>query len=210
MSRLKYDEIPIWENNQRLKDLQYFRDIYYLLQIFGSTSGVTTPTGKPFTREECRSEINRRLPAVKEMVRFADISALRDWVTLRKDDELVQIDVLEQLWYLEKLRLSYRAPSDVVEEAIGKYQADQFKSWVRTFNPFYWFGRLINWLISEAFKVVALVGANPETARNSPTGHIIFAIGKFLGWLACIVAAVIAVLEFLGFQTPIRHFFLLP
>jgi hypothetical protein len=59
------------------------------------------------------------------MVKLADISALRDWVTIRKDDERVRIDVLEQLWYLEKLRLSYRAASDVVEEAIGKYQADQ-------------------------------------------------------------------------------------
>jgi hypothetical protein len=125
MSRLKYDKIPIWENKERIKDLQLFRD-FYLLGLWGQTKLlVSEATGKPFTTEECRSEINRRLPAVKEMVKLADISALRDWVTIRKDDERVRIDVLEQLWYLEKLRLSYRAASDVVEEAIGKYQADQ-------------------------------------------------------------------------------------
>jgi hypothetical protein len=209
MSRLKYDQIPIWENKQRIKDLQFFRDVY-LLGLWGYTKLLeSAATGKPFTAEECRSEINRRLPGVKEMVRLADISALRDWVT-RKDDEAVQIDVLEQLWYLETLRLSYRAPSDVVEEAIGKYQADQFKSWVRTFNPFYWVGRLINWLIGEAFNVVALVGANPQTARNSPAGHIIFAIGTFLAWVATIGGFLIAALDFLGFKTPIRNYLHLP
>jgi hypothetical protein len=198
------------ENKRRIKHLQFFRDVY-LMGLWGYTKLlISAATGKPFTAEECRSEINRRLPSVKEMVRLADISALRDWATVRKDDERVQIDVLEQLWYLEKLRLSYRAPSDLVEEAIGKYQADQFNSWVRTFNPFYWIGRLINLVIGELFNVVALVGANPETARNSSTGHIISVIGKFLGWLACIVAAVIAVLEFFGFETPIRHYFHLP
>jgi hypothetical protein len=137
------------------------------------------------------------------MVRLADISALRDWVTVTKDDELVNVDVLDLLWYLEKLRLSYRAPSDVVDEAIGKYQADRFKSWVRTFNPLYWFGRLIDWLIGEAFNIVRLFGRNPETARRSPTGRKIFAIGQFIVWAFGLAAAVVTVLEF----PPIRNFF---
>jgi hypothetical protein len=132
MSRLKWNKIPIWENKQRIKELQFFRDIY-LLGLWGYTKMlISAATGKRFTAEECRSEINRRLPAVKEMVALADITALRDWVTIRKDDAPSRVDVLEQLWYLEKLRISYRAPSDVVEEAIGKYQADQRQSWIRT------------------------------------------------------------------------------
>jgi hypothetical protein len=144
------------------------------------------PGGKPLTIDECRSEINRRLPGVKEMVRLANISALRDWITIRKDDEPVRVDVLEQLWYLEKLWVSYRAPSDVVEDAIGKYQTDQCQSWIRTFNPFYWFGRLVEWLIGEAFNVVALFGGNPQTARNSSIGRIVFAVGTFLAWGATV------------------------
>jgi hypothetical protein len=83
---------------------------------------------------------------------------------------------------------------------------DQRRSWFRTFNPFYWFGRLIDWLVDEAFNIVRLFGRKPETARNSPTGHKIFAIGQFIAWAFGLAAAVVAVLEF----PPIRNFFHLP
>jgi hypothetical protein len=97
-----------------------------------------------------------------------------------------------------------------VEEAIGKYQADQRGSWVRTFCPLYWFGRLIDWLVGKAFNVVKLFGGNPQAARNSPVGHTVFAIGIFLGWSATIGGFVIAALDFLGFKTPVRQFLHLP
>jgi hypothetical protein len=208
--RLEHNKIPIWENKRRIKELQFFREIY-LLGVFGTTQLLTSAaTGKPFTAEECRSEINRRLPAVKEMVRLAGISALRDWPTIRKDDSPARVDVLEQIWYVEKLRLSFRAPSDVVDEAIGVYQADQSYSWIRTCNPFFWLGRLIDWLVGGAFNVVALFGGNPQAARNSPTGRFIFGVGKIICGLIFLLAATCTVIEFLGFQTPVRHFLHLP
>lgn len=210
MSRLTYNQIPIWENKQRIRDLRYFRDLYQEGLFSSVKLLMSRATGKPFGMEERRSELNRRIPAVREMVALADIAALRDWITIRKDDAPVRVDVLEQFWYLDRLRISIQAPSDVVEEAIGKYENDQRRSWVRTFCPIYWFGRLIDWLVSGAFNIVALVGANPQTARNSPIGHIVFAIAKFMGWIAGIVVAIITVLQFFGFETPVRRFFHLP
>jgi hypothetical protein len=81
MNRLKYDKVPIWENKWRIKHLQLFRNVY-LVGMWGYTE-LLKPGGKPLTIEECRSETNRRLPGVKEMVRLANISALRlrDWIT---------------------------------------------------------------------------------------------------------------------------------
>ena len=82
------------------------------------------------------------------MVWLAGISALRDWVTIGKDDERVRVDVLEQLWYLEKSRLSFRAASDVVEEAIVVYYADQTRSRIRTYQSVFLGGsadRLAGW-----------------------------------------------------------------
>jgi hypothetical protein len=210
MGRLKYDKIPIWENKDRIKYLTFFRDLW-LEGTFAADQVLVSPaTGKPFRQEERRSELNRRIPAVKEMVALADIPTLRDWVTIRKDDELVRVDILEQFWYTDKLRLSYRAPSDVVDEAIGKYQTDQRASWVRTFNPLYWLGRLIDWLIGKAFNVVSLFGGNPRAARNSPVGRTVFAIGTFLAWFATMGGFTIAALDFLGFKTPVRQFLHLP
>ena len=77
-------------------------------------------------------------------------------MTFGKDPKLVRVDILEQFWYVETLLVSYRAPSDVVDEAIGKYQANQRRSRIRTFSPLYWFGRLIDWLLGRAFNVVTL------------------------------------------------------
>jgi hypothetical protein len=86
---------------------------------------------------------------------------------LGKTPKPARVDILEQFWYVETLRVSYRTPSDVVDEAIGKYQADQRRSRIRTFNPLYWFGRLIDWPVGKAFNIVTLFGGNPETARRS-------------------------------------------
>jgi hypothetical protein len=69
---------------------------------------------------------------------------------------------------------------------------------------------VIDWLIGEAFNVVTIFGGDPETARGSRVGRIIFSIGKFAVSLIGFVAAVCTVLEFLGFQTPIRNYFHLP
>jgi len=210
MGQLKWNKIPIWENKERIKNLTFWRDLY-VERLFGSVKKLPSPgTGKPFGDEERRTELNRRIPAVKEMVALADITALRDWITIGKDDASVRVDVLEQFWYLERLRISFRAASDVVEEAIGKYQADQRRSWIRTFDPLYWFGRLVDWLVGNAFNVVTLFGANPETARRSSIGRSIIALGKFVGWIAGIAAAIATVLLFFGLDKPIRNFFHLP
>jgi hypothetical protein len=103
-----------------------------------------------------------------------------------------------------------RAPSDVVEEAIGKYEADQRRSLGRTRNPLYWIGRGIDRLVSEAFNVVKIFGGNPETARRSRVGRVIVTSGQFIGWIAGIIVAIVTVLVFLGLDKQIRNHFGLP
>ena len=100
------------------------------------------------------------------MVALAGIQTVRDWMTVGKKTEPVRVDILEQFWHVDRLWLSLQAPSDVVDEAIGKYQADQLKSWVRTFCPLYWLGLSIDWLVGEAFNVVTLFGGNPEIPKG--------------------------------------------
>ena len=122
MSRLKWNKIPIWENKQRIKKLQFWRDLWL---TFASNKALVSPTtGQPFSPEERRSELNQRIPAVREMVALAEIPTVQDWMTVGEKAEPVRVDILEQFWYVERLWLSFQAPSDVVDEAIGKYQTD--------------------------------------------------------------------------------------
>jgi hypothetical protein len=203
---LKYNKIPIWENQRRIKDLTFFRDLW-AEGLFGAPNVLISPTtGKPFSPEQRRTELNRRISGVREMVALAGISALRDWPTFRKDDPPLRLDILEQFWYIEKHRLSGRAPSDVVEEAIGVYQADRNRSWIRTCNPFFWMGRFVDWFVGGAFNVVTLFGGDPEVARNSRVGRSLFSAGKLIFEFFVLAAAVCTVLQFLGYQTPVQHF----
>jgi hypothetical protein len=184
MSRLKWNKITIWENKERIKDLTFWRDLW-LEGTFPSDNVLVSPaTGRPFSPEERRVELNRRIPAVREMVALAEVPTIRDWMTFGKDPKPVRVDILEQFWYVETLRVSYRAPADVVDEAIGKYQADQRRSRIRTFNPLHWFGRLIDWLVGKAFNIVTLFGGNPETARRSSIGRINNR-SRTIYWLDC-------------------------
>jgi len=70
-------------------------------------------------------------------------------------------------------------------------------------NPFFWVARLIDWLVGDAFNIVTLFGGDPETARNSHIGCIIFAVGKFIVWLIGLTPGILYVLEFLEFRAPI-------
>jgi len=52
MSRLEWNKIAIWENKQRIKELQFFRDVY-LLGLWGYMGMlISEASGKPFTPEE--------------------------------------------------------------------------------------------------------------------------------------------------------------
>lgn len=131
MGRPQYAKIAIWENKRRIRALNFFRDLYLDTVMFppGNRLGTPPVTGRSFTPEERRSEINHRKPALQEMVDLAGIAARRSWPTKGKDLDPVELDVLDQLWYLETFRVSARAPVDVIEEAVGVYRDDQLKSW---------------------------------------------------------------------------------
>jgi hypothetical protein len=203
---LEYAKIPIWENKRRIKALKAFGDLYKdtlrfppRVPLAGSTTGQP-----PMTSEERHSEINRRKPTALKIVALAQIRSFR--ATLNKDGKTIDIDVLARLWDLERHGISTKLPVDVVEEAIGVYHDDQVKSLVRTLNPFFWLGRLIDWIADGIFNgIVALFGGNPNDARSSNFGRMFTKLERLTLWTATVVGAVIAVLEFLGFQTPIRH-----
>jgi hypothetical protein len=196
--QIEYAKIPIWENKRRIKALSVCRDLY-----------IDRLTNHPGCH---RRDINQQIPAVREMVDLAGIAAERSWPTMRDGYPSTpeDIDVLAEIWDLNLYHVNQNAPIDVIDNAIGVYRKDQAKSWFRTFWPFFWLGRLIDWVAHWTFNVVALFGADPHEARSSHFGRVITALERLTLWTATVVGAAIAVLEFLGFETPIRHFLNLP
>jgi hypothetical protein len=169
----------------------------------GNRIAASPRTDQPFSLEERRSEINYRKPTVQEMVTLSGIVARRSWPTRRQDLAPVDIDVLDQLWYLETFRVSARAPVDVIEEAIGVYRDDQLKSWFRTFNPFFWLVRLIDWLTDLVFAIVQRFHPGLQEGRKPLLRRFVeLCIG-----IAALAASICTILWFLGFQTAVQHLF---
>jgi hypothetical protein len=197
----EFAKIPIWENKRRIKALTAFADLYKdTLKSTAKPQIAESATARPIiTPEQRRSELNRRKPAIMKTVALAGIRSFR--ATVKPNGAPIDIDIIDHLWELQTNLLSSILLVDVLEEAIGVYCDDQVKSWTRTLNPFFWLGRLIDWVADLVFNVVALFGASPDQARASILGRLIIAVERLILWLA----AIVTVLEFLGFQTPIRH-----
>jgi hypothetical protein len=138
------------------------------------------------------------------MVALAKIRAYR--ATIRRDGSPIDIDVLAHLWELETYRVSLSLPVEAIEEAIGVYRDDQAKSWFRTLWPFFWLARAIDWIADAIFHVlVALFGGNPQKARASTLGRVITGMERLTLWIATVEGTVVLILQFLGFEIPIRH-----
>jgi hypothetical protein len=194
--RLKYDKIPISENQYRIKYLTDYRNL--LNDAFGWNR---TRSGD---LEEQRIVINERRPLIARMTRLAGINSRRQCArrgASAYSTTMIEIDVIEQMWELEALGISTREPMVVIEEAIGIYKHDQNRARCRTWNPFFWITFLIESIVGILFNVVILFGGNAQKARDSAIGRIISAVGTFLGW----IAAIATILWFLGFQSAIQH-----
>jgi hypothetical protein len=204
--QVEYGKIPIWENKRRIKALLVFRDLYLDQAIFPSANRVllSPTTGQPFKEGERRSEINHRKPAIRNMVTLAGVAVYR--ATVKQDGSPIDVDVLNHLWELETKRVSLRLPVDVIEEAHGVYSDDQAKSWFRTFWPFFWVGRAIDWTADAIFhSAVVIFDGNPQKARASGLGRVITGIERLTLWIATVGGTVLLILQFLGFEVPIRH-----
>jgi len=66
MSRLEWNKIAIWENKRRIKELQFFRDVY-LLGFWGYTGMlISEATGKPFTPKSAAAKSIVDFPLLKK------------------------------------------------------------------------------------------------------------------------------------------------
>ena len=75
-------------------------------------------------------------------------------------------------------------------------------AWRRTLNPFWWLGKLIIWIAHAPFFLLAAAGFDSEKAERSTIGKLVslvFAMTTFL-------AAVLAILDRLGFLTQLKSY----
>lgn len=199
-----YNRIPIWEN---LKRTQCLVELLKLLGQYYANSKYDVYEFKRIENEvsnKIRSQINYSLIQNHKIVESAGISTCVQHTPPPAIGGYIQnIDILYNYHNLDHYQISCRAVADILETAIGVYEADKKASLIRTLNPFYWIGHIVRVIVSIPFTVIDRAGFDAEKASNSLFGKfykviaetIIFIAGlltilHLMGWLESVKGAI--------------------
>jgi len=190
-----YNYIHYWSNKYRLEKLRYFRELLleYKSNIsfsFLSLGGVSENNNAI----ELHVKINNILIEVDQIILAAGVSETLNNKILGDYDVVLNVFNFNDNESLFKG--NYPALMDTVERAIGVYISDKKKSILRSFNPFFWLGYILECVVALPFKFVGMLfGFDSAKAETSPIGKLI----KGLESIILILAAILAIMHYLGY-----------
>lgn len=86
---------------------------------------------------------------------------------------VVKIKPFENVFHLAQYDIYPQALIDFLDNGIGRYKDDKVPSILRTFNPFYWLGRLLEAIASVPFYLIGSVGFDEKKISESFIGKLI-------------------------------------
>jgi hypothetical protein len=197
-----YDRIPIWENKRRGKLLTKLHGL--LITYYDQSHHPRGLTGRSEQLEakKARFEINYILEECCQIVASTGVNSILTVTPPPAVGGYVkQVDVLTNFSILDDLTLRGLNPMDFVQRAIGVYEGDRVRAWIRTFNPIFWISQVFLWLISFPFHIIGIAGFDRQKAEDSLWGKLFKALAGFAVFVATIlgmVATILTILESLG------------
>ena len=162
------NKITCWENTRRLEQLNLFRE--HVETYFNNSQpggGLGESRVENENASSARRSINFMTYEIHKIVFAAGILPSVHWlpppVVGGADQE---IDVLQNLFVIQRFSISPNQVIDFIEQAIGVYQSDQRGSVFRTFNPFWWIGQLLEWLAHVPFALIGAAGFDAVRAEK--------------------------------------------
>lgn len=196
--------MPIWANRNAQRDISEFRNLvveYY--------SNVTAPHALALREAQENERAARIRPQINMMrTRVAYwVDAVGGSVVGYSEPAMVggrryNVDLVANVFNLQRLMLEPSILTDELEKAYGAYQDDAAWSLLRTVNPLYWLGRLLDSIASLPFTLLGRLGFNKEKVEDSIWGRIV----KGALYLVQVIAALVAALDKLGWLDRVKHF----
>lgn len=182
-----YRNITFWESLRRQERLHEFHELL-------GTYFTANHEGQADRAGEARIAINLMLKDVRAIVYAAEVYPVINWTPPRfVGGPSNNIDVFENLFYLDRFSIGPDQVSDVVLRAFGIYKSNHFLSFLRTFNPFWWAWRIFNWLARLPFLLLGTAGFNSTRAERSVLGRLF----KLAFTLVTLIAACLSILSYL-------------
>lgn len=176
-----YDRLTIVRNRYRARDLRIFRARVqaYFEQV--ADDGEDLPLDWEGIRG-ARAEINRMLPRVVQIVLAADLGASTFASTRNPADR--HVELLHSIFSARTADAGDQEILDVLDMAIGVYDANQVGALARTFNPFFYLMSALGFLAGlprRALVAIGLVRPRPAGARPDRLAGLDAAPSRFAG-----------------------------
>lgn len=199
-----HTKILIWENKRRLNKLRAFRSL--VIRYFNNSRvGFGGGRVEESAAKEARRELNRLRDEIHSIILNSGVDPSFSWTRpVAAGGDETKIDLIEGIFDLDQFDIGPNNLLACIDKAIEKYDSNRKTVFVRTLNPFFYLGRLLDTITDLPFIVIGLLGFDRQKMKASVIGRLV----KGILYLIIIVAAVLAILHLLGFLEPIKQFVL--
>lgn len=185
LSMSNYSKLTFIQNKHRQSTLREFRDLidnYFKNIDFDFDRDIIDTEESRKTRQS----INKKIDGVDKVMGDAECSA----IILHTAPPMLggrqqRLNILQNVFNMQNYDIPVQTLIDFIDQASGVYEADFWRSVVRTFNPFFWLIRLIDFMTGAPFRLVEKVSGKSQTkAESSVLGRL---IKVFIGIISLLV-----------------------
>ena len=191
-----FKKITIWGNCKRVKLLVEFRSLVvnYFNNLKHSDYGLEVHENEK--AKQVRREINMNLDKMYSIIISAGVNPTIYYSPPPAVGGFAgDIDLIHNIFRLHNFQIAPQGLLDYIERAIGIYENDKINALLRTVNPLFWIGLILDYIASLPFKVIGKIGFNQKKIESSIMGRII----KGVLYLIMVLAAFLTVLEKIGY-----------
>ncbi|MCZ6915395.1 MAG: hypothetical protein O7I93_01350 [Gemmatimonadetes bacterium] len=158
-----YDKLTIARNRHRARDLRIFRELvetYFERVQYDEDDLLADWDGA----RAVRSQINRMLPRVIQIVHAAGLDA----PTANTTDPgrtVADVQLLRNIFGARYVDGADQETLDVIDMALGVYEASRFNALARTVNPFHYAVTALGFVASVPRRILTAIGLWPQRRR---------------------------------------------
>jgi hypothetical protein len=162
MTMKHYDKLTVLRNRHRARDLRMFRKVveeYFERSEYDSDGLPVDWEGA----QTARSQIHRMLPRILQVVKAAGIGSPET-----ATDPGVGVgdpDALQHIFTSRYVDTGGQEILDVIDMAMGVYEANRFNALGRTVNPLYYTATLLAFVVSLPRRFFRALGFRPPRSR---------------------------------------------
>ncbi|MFC2131548.1 hypothetical protein ACFLSQ_08955 [Bacteroidota bacterium] len=186
----KINRILIWENTRRINKLIEFNND--IIEYFDKGE-----------QPSVRRKINQGLHEIIDILESVNLHPAVKWSPPRAMGGATElIDIFLNIFHLHHYMISSKWVVDPLDQAIGIYKKNAFKSKINIINPFFYLSFLTDFIVSIPFRILQQFGINREKTEDTVVGKIIAGIFR----LVAIIFYLVMILQAIDYLDQTMNF----